>query len=160
MNLIEQLQSRTKEAMKAGRKEEVGSLRLLISEIQKAAKDARHELDADAELQVLKRERKRRVEAAEAFANGGREELAAHEKREVALIDEFLPKQLDEAALTALIDDTIAELGATSPRDMGKVMSTVMARSGAQVDGGLASRLVKERLSEAAAPEESGRVRG
>ena len=85
--------------MKAGRKEEVGSLRLLISEIQKAAKDARHELDADAELQVLKRERKRRVEAAEAFANGDREELAAREKREVALIDEFLPQQLDEAAL-------------------------------------------------------------
>ena len=147
MSFLEQLQARVKEAMKAGRKEEVGSLRLLISEIQKAAKDARHELDADAELQVLKRERKRRVEAAEAFAGGGREELAAHEKREVVLIDEFLPRQLDEAALVALIDDTIAELRATSPREMGKVMSAVMAKAGAQVDGKLASRLVKERLS-------------
>ena len=146
MSFLEQLQARVKEAMKAGRKEEVGSLRLLISEIQKAAKDARHELDADAELQVLKRERKRRVEAAEAFAGGGREELAAHEKREVVLIDEFLPRQLDEAALVALIDDTIAELRATSPREMGKVMSAVMAKAGAQVDGKLASRLVKERL--------------
>ena len=147
MSFLEQLQARVKEAMKAGRKEEVGSLRLLISEIQKAAKDARHELDADAELQVLKRERKRRVEAAEAFAGGGREELAAHEKREVVLIDEFLPRQLDEAALVALIDETIAELRATSPREMGKVMSAVMAKAGAQVDGKLASRLVKERLS-------------
>ena len=147
MNLLEQLQARVKEAMKAGRKEEVGSLRLLISEIQKAAKDARHDLDADAELQVLKRERKRRVEAAEAFADGGREELAAHETREAVLIDEFLPSQLDEAALVALIGDTIAELGATSPREMGKVMSAVMAKAGAQVDGKLASRLVKERLS-------------
>ena len=147
MSFLEQLQARVKEAMKAGRKEEVGSLRLLISEIQKAAKDARHELDADAELQVLKRERKRRVEAAEAFAGGGREELAAHEKREVVLIDEFLPRQPDEAALVALIDETIAELRATSPREMGKVMSAVMAKAGAQVDGKLASRLVKERLS-------------
>lgn len=146
MSLLEQLQAQVKEAMKAGRKEEVGSLRLLISEIQKAAKDARHELDADGELQVLKRERKRRVEAAEAFANGGREELAAREKREVVLIDGFLPQQLDEAALVVLIDDTIAELGATSPREMGKVMSAVMAKAGAQVDGRLASRLVKERL--------------
>ena len=147
MSLLEQLQNRVKEAMKAGRKEEVGSLRLLISELQKAAKDARHELDGDAELQVLKRERKKRVEAAEAFAKGGREELAAHEKREVVLIDEFLPQQLDEAALAALIDDVIADLGATSPREMGKVMSAVMAKAGAQVDGKLASRLVKERLS-------------
>jgi uncharacterized protein YqeY len=147
VSVLEQLQSRVKEAMKAGRKEEVGSLRLLISEIQKAAKDARHELDADAELQVMKRERKRRVEAAEAFAGGGREESAAHEKREVALIDEFLPRQLDEAALAALIEETIAELGAVSPREMGKVMSAVMAKAGAQVDGKLASRLVKERLS-------------
>lgn len=146
MSLLEQLQARMKEAMKAGRKEEVGSLRLLISEIQKAAKDVRHDLDADAELQVLKRERKKRVEAAEAFANGGREELAAHETREAALIDEFLPQQLDKAALVALIDDTIAELGAVSPREMGKVMSAVMAKAGAQVDGKLASLLVKERL--------------
>jgi uncharacterized protein len=147
VSVLEQLQARVKEAMKAGRKEEVGSLRLLVSEIQKAAKDARHELDADAELQVLKRERKKRVEAAEAFAHGGREELAAHEKREVVLIDEFLPQQLDETALAALIDAAIADLGATSPREMGKVMSAVMARAGAQVDGKLASRLVKERLS-------------
>lgn len=146
MSVLEQLQTRVKEAMKAGRKEEVGSLRLLISEIQKAAKDARHDLDSDAELQVLKRERKRRVEAAEAFAGGGREELAARETREAALIDGFLPQQLDEAALVALIDDTIGELGATSPREMGKVMSAVMAKAGAQVDGRLASRLVKERL--------------
>ena len=123
MSVLEQLQTRVKEAMKAARKEEVGSLRLLISEIQKAAKDARQGLDPDAELQVLKRERKRRLEAAEAFANGGRDELAAHEKREVALIDEFLPQQLDESALVELIDGIIAELGATSPREMGKVMS-------------------------------------
>lgn len=147
MSILEQLQTRVKEALKAGRKEEVGSLRLLVSEIQKAAKDARHGLDADAEMQVLKRERKKRVEAAQAFGNGGRDELAEHEKREVALIDEFLPRQLDEAALVALIDEAIVELGATSPREMGKVMSAVMAKAGAQIDGKLASRLVKERLS-------------
>jgi uncharacterized protein len=147
VSVLEQLQINAREALKAGRKEEVGSLRLLISELQKAAKDARHELDGDAELQVLKRERKKRVEAAEAYRTGGRLELAEHEEREAVLIDGFLPQQLDEAALLALIDTAIADVGATSPREMGKVMSAVMAKAGAQVDGKLASRLVKERLS-------------
>jgi uncharacterized protein len=147
VTILEELQTRAKDALKAGRKEEVGSLRLLISEIQKAAKDSRQDLDEHAELQVLKRERKKRVEAAEAYRQGDRLELAEHEEFEVKLIDEFLPKQLDEAGLAALVDRAIADVGATSPRDMGKVMSAVMAAGGAQVDGKLASRLVKERLS-------------
>jgi uncharacterized protein len=147
VSILEELQARAKAALKAGRKEEVGSLRLLISEIQKAAKDTQHDLDENAELQVLKHERKKRVEAAEAYRQGDRLELAEHEEFEVKLIDEFLPQQLDEAGLAALIDQAIADVGATSPRDMGKVMSAVMAAGGAQVDGKLASRLVKERLS-------------
>jgi uncharacterized protein len=147
VSVLEQLQADAKQALKGGLKEQVGSLRLLISEIQKAAKDARHDLDHDGEIQVLKRERKKRIEAAEAYRAGGRTELAEHEEREAALIDTFLPQQLDEAALADLIDATIAEVGATSPREMGKVMNAVMAKAGAQVDGKLASRLVKERLS-------------
>lgn len=147
MSVVEQLQDRVKVALKAGRKEEVGSLRYLVSELQKAAKEAGGPLDDEAELKVLRRERKRRQESIEAFRAGGRDELADHEEREVLLIDEFLPQQLDHAAVVALVDQAVSESGATSIKDMGRVMSLVMERGGGQVDGKEASRLVKERLS-------------
>ena len=133
-------------AMKAGRKEETSSLRYLISELQKAAKDSGGPLDDEAELKVLRRERKRRQESIDAFRAGGRDELADHEEREARLIDEFLPQQLDHAALVALVDQAVAESGATSVKEMGRVMSLVMERAGGLVDGKEASRLVKERL--------------
>ena len=131
------------------RKEEVGALRLLISELQKDAKDARAELDEEAELKVLRREQKKRLEATEAFRAGGREELLRHEEFEAALIEELLPQQLDEAQLADLVDRAIAETGATSVKDMGKVMSAVMSMGGAQVDGKRATALVRERLGTA-----------
>lgn len=147
MSILVELQQRTNTALKAGRKDEVGALRLLISELQKAAKDGGVELDREGELKVLRRELKRHHESLDAFRAGGRDELVVKEEFQVALIEELLPKNLDEAALTALIDTVVAELGATSPKDTGSVMSAVMSRGGGQVDGRLASRLVKERLS-------------
>lgn len=148
MSRLADIQAEIKTAMREGRREDVTAYRMLVAELQRTAKDARRdELTEDEELKVLTRERKKRVEAAEAFRAGDREELAAKEMREADLIDAFLPQQLDEEALGRLVDEAIAETGASSPRDMGAVMSVVMQRGGAQVDGKQASRMVKERLS-------------
>lgn len=129
-------------AMKAGEKERVGALRLVLSELQKAAKEG----DAD-ELAVLRRERKRRLEAATQFRDGGRPELADHEESEAQLIAGYLPAELDEAQLQAIVSAAIDETGASSPRDMGQVMKAVMARSGGAADGKRASALVRKALS-------------
>src|SRR5205809_5270444 len=104
-------------AMKAGEKDRVGALRLVLSELQKAAKEG----DGD-ELAVLRRERKRRLEAATQFRDGGRPELAEQEESEASLIDHYLPAQLDDAELDQIVAAAIAETGASTPREMGAVM--------------------------------------
>jgi len=144
---LSELQESVKAALKAGDKERVTALRMVVCELQNASKTARGDLDEAAELAVLRRELKRRQESIEAFRAGGREDLAAHEEFAARIIEELLPEQMDEARLSQLIDRVIAETGATSARDMGKVMSAVMAEGGLLVDGKLSSRLVKERLS-------------
>lgn len=147
MSILAGLQEQVKQALKAGDKERVVALRMLVDELQKEAKQARTDLTEDAEQAVLRRELKRRKESIEAFMNGGREDLVAKEKFAVDIIEDLLPQQLDEAELSALVDRAIAETGASSPREMGQVMAAVMAEGGVRVDGKLASRLVKERLS-------------
>jgi uncharacterized protein YqeY len=147
VSILSGLQESVKAALKAGDKERVSALRMVVCELQNEAKRARLELDKDAELAVLRRELKRRQESIEAFRAGGREDLAGHEEFAVRIIEDLLPKQMDEAELSGLIDRVMAETGASSARDMGKVMSAVMAQGGVRVDGKLASRLVKERLS-------------
>ena len=147
MSRLSELQESVKAALKAGDKERVTALRMVVCELQNASKTARGDLDEAAELAVLRRELKRRQESIEAFRAGGREDLAAHEEFAAGVIEELLPEQMDEARLLRLIDRVIAETGAASARDMGKVMSAVMAEGGVLVDGKLASRLVKERLS-------------
>jgi uncharacterized protein len=129
-------------AMKAGEKDRVGALRLVLSELQKAAKEG----DGD-ELAVLRRERKRRLEAASQFRDGGRPELADHEESEAELISGYLPAELDDAQLDAIIAAAIEETGASSPRDMGQVMKVVMTKSGGNADGKRASARVREALS-------------
>jgi uncharacterized protein YqeY len=148
MSILSDLQEQVKTALKAGDKDRVAALRMIVCEIQKEAKQNRQDLNEAAELQVLRRELKRREESIEAFRAGGRKDLASHEEAAAAIIQDLLPKQMDEAQLAALIDRVIGEAGASSPRDMGKVMAAVMAEGGVQVDGKLASRLVKERLSQ------------
>jgi len=147
LSILQELQERVKSALKAGHKQEVSALRMIVNELQKAAKESRGELDDNAEHQVLRREYKRRLESIEAFRAGGREDLAVHEEYAARIVEGLLPRQLDEAALGKLVEEAIAETSATSARDMGKVMAAVMAKGGTQVDGRLASRLVKERLS-------------
>jgi uncharacterized protein YqeY len=147
MSVLVQVQESIKSAMKAGDKQTVTALRMVVCELQNEAKRNRADLDESAELAVLRRELKKRQESMEAFRAGGREDLAQFEEYAAHLIEGLLPKQMDEVELTALVDRVIAETGAASARDMGKVMSAVMAQAGARVDGKAASRLVKERLS-------------
>jgi len=147
LSTLSLLQERVKHALKGGRKQEVRALRVLVSEIQLAAKDSGHELDTEQEWAVLRKERKRRLESIEAFRAGGREDLVAAEEYTAGLIEELLPKQLDPDELAALVDRIIAETGVSTPRDMGAVMNAVMREAGGLVDGKSASRIVKERLS-------------
>ena len=141
------LQESVKAALKAGDKERVTALRMIVCELQNEAKRTRAELAEDAELAVLRKELKRRQESIEAFRAGGREDLAAHEELALGIIEDLLPKQMDEAELSGLIERVVAETGASSARDMGRVMAAVMVQGGIRVDGKAASRLVKERLS-------------
>ena len=128
--------------MKAGEKDRVGALRLVLSELQKAAKEG----DGD-ELAVLRRERKRRLDAAQQFRDGGREELATQEEGEAELIAGYLPAELGDDELDALVAEAVAESGAATPQDMGKVMGLVMPRVGGRADGKRVSAQVKEALS-------------
>jgi uncharacterized protein YqeY len=146
VSILSELQESVKVALKAGDKERVGALRMVVCEIQKEAKQARQELDEGAEMAVLRRELKRREESIEAFRAGGREDLVTHEEFAAGIIQELLPEQMDEADLSALIDRVVGETGASSVKEMGKVMAAVMVEGGARVDGKLAARLVKERL--------------
>lgn len=140
--MIEQVRADATRAMKAGDRELVGALRMLLSELQKDAKEG-----GGDELAVLRRERKRRLEAAQQFRGGGREDLAAKEEGEARMIETYLPPELDDARLRELIQQAIAETGASGPGDMGGVMKLVMARSGGQLDGKRASVAVREALS-------------
>jgi uncharacterized protein YqeY len=126
-------------AMKARAKDRVGALRLVLSELQKAAKEG----DGD-ELAVLRRERKRRLEAASQFRDGGRPELADAEEAEAELIAGYLPAELGDAELDAIVEAAVTDTGASGPADMGRVMKEVMSRAGGRADGKRASARVRE----------------
>ena len=130
-----------KDALKAGDRERVDALRLIVSELQKAAKE-----NGGDEVEVLQRERKRRLEAAEAYRDGGRADLAEAEEREAELIAGYLPEQLSDEELRAIVGDAVAESGASSPKEMGKVMALVMPKVGGRADGKRVSAAVKEKL--------------
>lgn len=132
-------------ALKAGDRERANALRLITNELQKAHKEASGS-EAD-ELAVLQRERKRRLEAAEAYRDGGRQDLAESEQREADLIETYMPAQLSDDELHAIVGDVVAETGAASPQEMGKVMSMVMPRVQGRADGKRVSALVKEKLT-------------
>ncbi len=144
MSLLDRVQNDTKEAMRAGDRERVGALRLISNELQKAHKDATGE-ETD-EVAVLQRERKRRLEAAEAYRDGGREDLAESEQREAELIAEYMPAQLSDDELHAIVGDVVAETGAASPKDMGAVMQLLMPRVAGRADGKRVSSRVREAL--------------
>jgi uncharacterized protein YqeY len=129
-------------AMKAGERGRVGALRLVLSELQKAAKDG----NAD-EVAVLRRERKRRLEAAEQFRAGGRPELAEQEEAEASIIDAYLPAELSDDELETIISDAVARTGATDVKSMGQVMKAVMEVVDGRADGRRVSTKVKEALA-------------
>jgi uncharacterized protein len=142
MSVLEQVQNDVKDAMKARERERVHALRLIASELQKAAK----ENGAD-EVEVLQRERKRRLEAAEAYRDGGRTDAAEAEEREAEIIASYLPAQLSDDELDALVGDAVAESGASSPSELGKVMGLVMPRVKGRADGKRVSAAVREKLT-------------
>ncbi len=142
MALLEQIQDDTKTALKAGDKETVQALRLLVSDLKNAAIDGN-----DDEVGVLQSARKKRLDAAQQYRDAGRDELAAGEEREAEIIQHYLPEQLGADELTQIVADAISETGAESPKDMGQVMKVVMAKTKGRADGSQVSALVKERLA-------------
>lgn len=141
MSLADTVKQDLAAAMKAGEKDRVGALRLVLNELQKNAKEGNGN-----ELAVLRRERKRRLESATAFRDAGREELAAGEEAEARMIETYLPAQLDEDALRAIVAAAVAETAASSPKDMGAVMKAAMAKAAGNADGKVVSALVREAL--------------
>jgi uncharacterized protein YqeY len=142
MAIAEQIKVDVQGAMRAGEKEKVGALRLVLSELQKAAKEG-----GDDELAVLRRERKRRLEAAKAYRDGGREDLAGAEEAEGELIGSYLPAELSEEALQGIVEQAVRESGAQSAKDMGIAMKQAMAAVDGRADGKLVSGLVRAALA-------------
>ena len=147
MSLIVRLEEELKQAMVARDETRRDALRLILSSLRSAEKELQRPLHDDEELQVLQRERKRRREAAEGFRAGGREEQAAAEEAELAVLQEFMPEPLSEDELEAIVDNVIAEVGATSMGDLGRVMADVMPQVSGRADGSMVSQLVREKLA-------------
>jgi uncharacterized protein YqeY len=142
MSVLEQVQADVRTAMKAGERERVGALRMVANALQQEAKAGN-----ENEAAVLRRERKRRLEAAEAYRSGGRADRAELEEREAKLIEAYLPSQLSDEELGAEVERAIEESGASEPSDMGKVMGVVMPRLGGRADGRRVSEAVRARLA-------------
>jgi uncharacterized protein len=141
MAILDQIKLDLQQAMRAGEKERVGALRLVLSELQKAAKEG-----SDDELAVLRRERKRRLEASSAYREAGRDDLAAGEEAEGELIGGYLPAELSDAELEEIVEQAVRESGAQSPKDMGQAMKQAMAVVDGRADGKRVSGLVRASL--------------
>jgi uncharacterized protein YqeY len=142
VQVAERIRADVTAAMKAGDRDRVTALRLVLSELQKAAKEG-----GDDELAVLRRERKRRRESEEAYREAGRADLADGEAYEAEAIEAYLPAELSDAELDTLVATAVADTGASSPRDMGRVIKQVLAAAGGRADGRKVSTKVKEALS-------------
>jgi uncharacterized protein YqeY len=147
MSLIDRIEGDLKTAMLEHDNERRDTLRLILASLRSAEKELQRPLTDDEELQVLQRERKRRIEAAEAFRDGGREERAEKEEQELSVLQEFMPEPLSEDELEDIIDDVIAEVGATSLNQLGRVMADVMPQVAGRADGSTVSQLVREKLA-------------
>ncbi|HTB50066.1 MAG TPA: GatB/YqeY domain-containing protein [Solirubrobacteraceae bacterium] len=141
MTILDDIKQDMTSAMRAGEKQRVGALRMVLSELQKAEKDG-----SEDELVVLRRERKRRLEAAKAFRDAGREDLATGEEAEGKLIGEYLPAELSDGELQAIVERALSESGAQSPKDMGSAMKSAMAAVDGRADGKRVSGLVRAAL--------------
>jgi uncharacterized protein len=147
MTMISRIEEELKAARLARDEDRRDALSLVLNALQAAQKELQRALSDEEELQVLQRERKRRLEAAEAFRAGGRDEQAEDEEYELEVLEEFMPEPLSEEEIEEIIDDVISEVGATSIRDLGRVMAAVMHQVSGQADGSTVSQLVKEKLA-------------
>jgi uncharacterized protein len=147
VSLIARIEDELKQARLARDNERRDALSLILASLRSAEKELQRPLSDDEELQVLQRERKRRLEAAEAYEQAGREEQADAEEFELDVLEEFMPEPLDEDELEEIVDDVIAEVGATSLRDLGRVMADVMPQVSGRADGSTVSQLVREKLA-------------
>jgi uncharacterized protein YqeY len=147
VSLIVRIEEELKAARLARDGDRRDALSLVLNALRAAQKELARELSDDEELQVLQRERKRRLEAADAFRAGGREEQAENEEFELDVLEEFMPEPLSEEEIEEIIDDVISEVGATSIRDLGRVMAGVMHKVSGRADGSHVNQLVKEKLA-------------
>jgi uncharacterized protein YqeY len=147
MSVLERMDEELRAARLARDASRRDTLSLLVSALRSAEKELQRPLSDEESLQVLQRERKKRLEAAEAFRSAGRDDQADGEEGELAVLEEFMPEPLSEEELEAIVDDAIAEVGATSMRDIGRVMKDVMAQVSGRADGSMVSQLVREKLA-------------
>ena len=147
MSLKDQITEDMKSALKAGQKDRLKVVRLIIAAIQQVEIDTREQLDEAAVLVVLTKMIKQRRDSVEQFVNGKREDLAAIERDEILVLESYLPEQLSAEELTAMVDEVIQATGATGIRDMGKVMGQIKAQASGRADMGAVSASVKERLN-------------
>jgi len=147
MSLKGQITEDMKSAMKAGEKDRLKVVRLILAAIKQVEVDTREELDDTAVLAVITKMVKQRRDSVEQFENGNREDLAAIERAEIVVLEGYLPEQLSGDEIAALVDEVIQSTGATSIRDMGKVMGQIKAKAAGRADMGAVSAVIKERLN-------------
>jgi len=144
--LRDRISDEMRAAMKAREQTRVSTLRMLMAAMKNTQVEKGHELSDDEVLEVVAREAKRRRESMEAFEKGGRAELVEKEGAELAVLEAYLPEQLGEDELGALVEEAIAETGASSPKEMGAVMKVVMGKVKGRADGAAVSAMVRARL--------------
>ncbi len=145
--MIQRIEQELADAIRAQDELRRGTLRLMLAALRAAEKKLMRPLSTQEELQVLQRERKQRVEAAEAFRAGGRPEQAKREEAELTVLEEFMPPPLSQEELEEIVDSAVAAVGATSVRDLGRVMADVMPQVSGRADGSVVSQLVREALA-------------
>lgn len=149
MSLTETLDLDYKTALKAKDEIKIAALRMLKTAIKNKEVDLRHKLQDDEIVTVILSQAKQRRDSIAQFQAGGREDLVKREEAELAILETYLPAQLDPQSLDLAVDKIIAELGASSPKDLGRIMKTLMSRFAGQIDGKIAGELVKRKLSRA-----------
>ena len=147
MGLKERLKEDMKAALKAKDKVKLSTIRMIQSLIKRREIEKRGELTDEEIVQLLMKYAKQRKESIELFQKGGRQDLVEKEKAELAVVESYLPKQMSEEEVRALVEEAIRESGATSPKDLGKVMKLVMPKVKGRADGSLVNRIAKELLS-------------
>lgn len=145
--LFSRLQDEMKAAMKSGDKDRLSTIRMLISEIKKVQIDSKKELSDEEIISILQKYIKQRKEAFTQYEQAGRKDLAEKELKEIEIVQQFLPPPLSEDELMKIVEETIKELGASSIKDMGKVVKATLEKVKGRAEGSLISKIVKEKLS-------------